>query len=150
MKKLLFVAALLLPLLAQALPFVPTTSPSTKPIHWYYLKTGNMFIYASPDPTGMADSDIYASSTSSNSDNYLWCFVGTASTGYKIYNRGSKSYLYDGPYLGDASEPSVDYYEAGSGNNFYIYTNLQIIGGGSSLKNLSAGFTAIFTARACW
>ena len=123
----------LLPLLAQALPFVPTTSPTKKPIHWYHLKTSNLYVYASPDPYG--DSDIKVSSSASNSDEYLWCFVGDATSGYKIYNRGTKSYLYAGQFLGPDTESSLDYYEAGNGNNFYIYALLTVFGSTQTLKN---------------
>ncbi len=134
MKKILLIAALLLPMLTQALPFVPTTNPETYPIHWYQLKTGSMYIYASPDPTGM-DDDIKVSSSASTADNYLWCFVGDTSSGYKIYNKSTKTYLYAGPYLGNSSESSIDMYEAGSGNNFYIYCIFGIVGSSQTLKN---------------
>ena len=131
----LLVAALvaLLPLVAQALPFVPTSSPSTRPIHWYQLKTGNKYVYASPDPDG--DSDIKVSSTASSADEYLWCFVGSANSGYKIYNRGTKSYLYAGQFLGPETESSLDYYEEGNGNNFYIYAIFTVWGSTQKLKN---------------
>ncbi len=129
----LILSAFLLPMLAQALPFVPTSSPSAKPIHWYHLKTSNLYVYASPDPYG--DSDIKVSSSASNSDEYLWCFVGDATSGYKIYNRGTKSYLYAGQFLGPDTESSLDYYEAGSGNNFYIYALLTVFGSTQTLKN---------------
>lgn len=134
----IIVAALLslLPLASNALPFVPVSNPNTKPIHWYYLKVNNSkYVYASPDPEGMADADISVSSTTSNTDEYLWCFVGTTSSGYKIYNRASKTYLYAGGFLGDASDPTVDYYEAGSGNNFYIYFKFTPFGSSQVFKN---------------
>ena len=99
MKKLLSLLALLLPTMALALPFVPTTSPNTLPIHWYYLKTGNKYVYASPDPTGMTESDLFVSSSAANTDSYLWCFVGNSSSGYRIYNRATQSYLYAGRHI---------------------------------------------------
>ena len=135
MKKLLslLALALLLPTMALALPFVPTTSPNTLPIHWYYLKTGNKYVYASPDPTGMADSDIYVSSSTTNSDSYLWCFVGNSTSGYRIYNRATQSYLYAGPFMGEFDP--FDYFEAGSGNNFYIYCNFTVFGTSTIIKN---------------
>ena len=123
----------LLPLLAQALPFVPTTSPTKKPIHWYHLKTGNLYVYASTDSWGESELDV--SSSASNDDKYLWCFVGDDSRGYKIYNRGTKNYLYGGQFLGSETESSVDYYEAGNGNNFFIYTILTVWGSTQTLKN---------------
>lgn len=123
---------LLLAVTVWALPFVPTTSPSTKPIHWYQLKVGNQYVYASP---GGTESDLAVSSAASTADAYLWCFVGTSSSGYKIYNRSTKNYLYAGYWLGSANESSVDYYEAGSGNNFYIYAIFQIYGTSNTIKN---------------
>ncbi|MBO4723350.1 MAG: hypothetical protein IKX39_03525 [Muribaculaceae bacterium] len=132
MKKIVsLVIMLLVAATVWALPFVPTTSPSTKPIHWYQLKVNNKYVYASPNN----DSDLAVSSSSSTADAYLWCFVGTSSSGYKIYNRKTKSYLYSGYWLGSAYESSVDYYEAGSGDNFYIYAIFEIFGTSSTIKN---------------
>ena len=132
MKKIVsLIAMLLVAATMWALPFVPTTSPSTKPIHWYQLKVGNKYVYASPGD----DCDLGISSSASTADAYLWCFVGTSSSGYKIYNRKTKNYLYGGYWLGSANESSVDYYEAGSGNNFYIYTIFQIYGTSNTIKN---------------
>ena len=133
MKKLLSLLALLFPVVAQALPFVPTTSPNTLPIHWYYLKTGNKYVYASPDPTGMAESDLFVSSSAANTDSYLWCFVGNSSSGYRIYNRATQSYLYAGQFMGEFDP--FDYFEAGSGNNFYIYCNFTVFGTSNVIKN---------------
>ncbi|MBR5102650.1 MAG: hypothetical protein IK092_05955, partial [Muribaculaceae bacterium] len=104
-----------------ALPFEPTTSPDTKPIHWYQIKTGNLYLYAG---NNSGYTELMGSTTQSTSDAYLWCFVGTASTGYKMYNRATKSYMVAGTDFGTATDSSVNYYEAGSGNNFYIYTML--------------------------
>ena len=132
MKKILLIATLLLPLLGQALPFVPTTSPNTYPIHWYYMKTGNVYMYAGNND---GYDELMGSTTVSNSDAYLWCFVGTASTGYKIYNRATKNYMMSGNDFGSANESSVNYYEAGSGNSFYIYTMLTPWGSSTSMKN---------------
>ena len=65
MKKFLFILSLLIgTTMAHALPFVPTTSPETKPIHWYYLKTGGRFVYASQSE----DADIAASTSSQSND----------------------------------------------------------------------------------
>ncbi|MBR6283988.1 MAG: hypothetical protein IKR25_06820 [Muribaculaceae bacterium] len=134
MKKILSLLVLLfVATTAWPLPFVPTTSPSTKPIHWYQLKTGNLYVYASTDSWGESELDV--SSSASTDDKYLWCFVGDDSRGYKIYNRGTKNYLYGGQFLGSETESSVDYYEAGNGNNFYIYTILTVWGSTQTLKN---------------
>ena len=75
MKKFLIIAALLLPMLGQALPFVTTTGPSTYPIHWYQLKINGMYLYAHDGQW----TDVEASSTASTADAYLWCFVTTSS-----------------------------------------------------------------------
>ncbi|MBO4870718.1 MAG: SUMF1/EgtB/PvdO family nonheme iron enzyme [Muribaculaceae bacterium] len=115
--KLSFLVAimLLLPMTVQALPFVPTTDPAATTTHWYQIKTGSMYIY-SGGPFG----DVMATSISSVTNQYLWCFVGDESTGYKIYNRGAKGYMTDTRVLDSGEESSVDYYEEGSGSNFYI------------------------------
>ena len=88
MKKSLLVLSLFLSVaVAQALPFVPTTSPQTEPIHWYYLKTGGRFVYAHQSD----DADIAASTSSQENDAYYWCFVGDSNNGYRIYNRATNS-----------------------------------------------------------
>ena len=121
MKKILIILSLLLgTTMAHALPFVPTTSPETKPIHWYYLKTGGRFVYASE---GGENADIAASSSSQNNDAYYWCFVGNSSSGYKIYNRATKKYLYAGEFLSsNYNDSSIDKVETRDNNSFYIYT----------------------------
>ena len=117
MKKFFLLITLLLPFVAQALPFVPTTNPAADDTHWYYLKTGNMYLYNSVVGLG----GLSAASVASATDNYIWCFVGTESTGYKIYNLGKRAYLQDGFVFGDGSGNNANYYEAGYGNEFYIY-----------------------------
>ena len=107
---------MLLPFMAKALPFVPTTSPESSSTHWYHLKTLNKFVYACDDNYANIDLDTYAGI----SDDYLWCFVGTEATGYKIYNLGMKAYL-EGLSFGNGSGSNTSYYEAGSGDQFYIY-----------------------------
>ncbi|MGN0087162.1 MAG: hypothetical protein ACI353_06570, partial [Alloprevotella sp.] len=69
------------------LPF--TVSPSFAEANWYYL-TINNDKYVLTD-NGSASS-ISLSSTKLNVDNYdanLWCFVGNAFTGFKIYNKAA-------------------------------------------------------------
>ncbi|MBO4871321.1 MAG: dockerin type I repeat-containing protein [Muribaculaceae bacterium] len=117
MNRLVFVVAMLLPMLAQALPFVPTTHPGVKPVHYYFLKTGGRFIYASQSDYA----DIAVSSSSQNNDSYYWCFVGDANSGYRIYNRATGKYLYSGEFLGDYYESSIDLVETRDNNSFYIY-----------------------------
>lgn len=116
MKRFLLFASSLLPIMAQALPFVPTTDPNLTTTHWYQIKTGNVYFYSDANNFG----DVNASSSASAANEYLWCFVGDETTGYKIYNRGAKGYMVDSRVIDDATDPGVDYYEAGSGNNFYI------------------------------
>ena len=141
MKKylLLILAVLVLsmfPVSVKALPFVPTSSPTTKPVHWYYLKVNNSkYVYQDIDFTGMSDSDISVSSSYSNEDKYLWCFVGNASSGYKIYNRSVQSYLCYGNLFNNSDEFSADYCEVGSGNNFYIYFKFTPWGSSDIYKN---------------
>ena len=121
MKKLfLNLCLMLVAIAAQALPFVPTTNPSSSTTKWYYLKTGNNYIYS----VSGYYSEIDVSSTSSATDDYLWCFVGTQSSGYKIYNKKKHAYLREGMLFGDGSSSSTNYVEAGNGDSFYIYFRL--------------------------
>ena len=121
MKKYLFISLLLLgSITAQALPFVPTTNPSSATTKWYYLKTSSLYIYS----VAGYYSEIDVSSTSSTADEYLWCFVGTQSSGYKIYNKKKKAYLREGMLFGDGSSSSTNYVEVGNGDSFYIYFRL--------------------------
>lgn len=103
-----------------ALPFVPTTNPSTKPIHWYYLKTGGRFVYASQSD----QADIAASTSSQSNDSYYWCFVGDNNSGYRIYNRATNKYLYAGEFLGNYYDSPLDLVETRDNNSFYIYVML--------------------------
>lgn len=119
MKKVLLLLIIsLITLSTNALPFVPTTSPETKPIHWYYLKTGGRFVYASE---GGENADIAASSSSQNNDAYYWCFVGDNNSGYRIYNRATNKYLYAGEFLGYYYDSPFDLVETRDNNSFYIY-----------------------------
>ena len=121
MKKYLIISLLFWgSITAQALPFVPTTNPSSTTTKWYYLKTGNLYIYS----VNGYYSELDVSSTSSDVDEYLWCFVGTESSGYKIYNKKRKAYLQNGVFFGDGSSTMTNYVETGSGNAFYIIFRL--------------------------
>ena len=109
----------LLPLMAQALPFEPTTDPAASTTKWYQIKTGTHYMYSNH----ASWDDVYPSTTASTDDYYLWCFVGTASTGYTIYNRGARAYM-DGLFVsGSSGDNDLSYVEMASGNNFYIYYN---------------------------
>ncbi len=107
----------LLPLMAQALPFVPTTDPAASTTKWYQIKTSTQYLYSNPLNWG----DLTPSTTASTDDNYLWCFVGTETTGYTIYNRGAQYYMAGVFVNGQAGDADLSYVELGSGNSFYIY-----------------------------
>ena len=103
---------------AWALPFVTTPSPSTYPIHWYKLKINGMYLFASPD----GEWRVEASSTSENTDDYMWCFVEFESGKIAVYNKGQEKYMEDCFYLSTVTATTyINLVEAGSGNSFYIY-----------------------------
>ena len=77
----------LLSLTSHALPFVPTTDPLSSTTKWYQIKNGDMYLCSG------SDESIHASFSPSTDDNYQWCFEGTESTGYTIYNRGAQAYM---------------------------------------------------------
>ena len=114
--KILVVALLsLLSLTSRALPFVPTTDPLSPTTKWYQIKTNNVYLLAvSYFP------DILSSSSPTTADDYLWCFVGTESTGYKILSRSRRLYIDEVFVNGIGTESTLDYVEPGSGDSFYI------------------------------
>ena len=128
MKKLWFIMALLLPLVAQALPFVPTTDPNSGTTNWYYLKTEGIYI---------AGGNPYAScmATLLDNDTYKWCFVSDNNGHYMLFNKYYNKYLGHNGLLVTNSNPSdlVYYkelwgdafylwnYDSGSGMNLYLY-----------------------------
>lgn len=117
MKKLLLIAAFLLPMIAWALPFQTTPSPYDLPIHWYQLKCNGKYFYYEFGPW----SDFQPSSTPSTDDAYLWCFVTTSSGKTLIYNKKSRQYLSDGVFFtSNENDANINYVEEGSGQNFYI------------------------------
>lgn len=117
MKKFLSLLAVLLPIMAQALPFVTTTSPDTYPIHWYMLKTNGLFVYCTSDSWDA----LAVSSSASTSDDYLWCFISLPSDTIVIYNKAQKGYMKGGDGLTwDTDNHFINFVEEGSGNNFYI------------------------------
>ena len=120
MKKFLSLFAMLLVAAsAWSLPFEPTTDPSASTTKWYQIKTGTHYMYSNH----ASWDDVYPSTTASTDDYYLWCFVGTSSTGYTIYNRGARAYM-NGLYVsGSPGDYELSYVEMASGNNFYIYYN---------------------------
>ena len=120
MKKILsLLAMLLVAASAWSLPFEPTTDPSATTTKWYQIKTGTHYMYSNH----ASWDDVYPSTTASTDDYYLWCFVGTASTGYTIYNRGARAYMNGLFVSGSPGDYELSYVEMASGNNFYIYYN---------------------------
>ena len=120
-KTLLVAVATLLPLTALALPFVPTTDPALPSTYWYNLFTTGRCCYSSTDyyPELLTAPE----SSVGNGDEYLWCFVGDENSGYKVFNKHAQQYLVEANSFGGSDNSMVDYYEAGSGNSFYLYFN---------------------------
>ena len=86
--KLLALLMTVLPLGVWALPFVPTTDPLLSTNYWYFLKTEGYYC------VGTSNFEIeFMSSANANNDNYLWCFVNVANEGYRLYNKGTGSYI---------------------------------------------------------
>ena len=103
---------------AWSLPFEPTTDPSLSTTKWYQIQYDGTYLYSRNDIL------IEGSTTPSTDDSYLWCFVGTEETGYKIFHRETQSYLWYGISLnGSEDEVSIDYVdlESENENSFYIY-----------------------------
>ena len=115
-KVILLVAAMtLLPLGAAALPFSTTPSPTTYPIQWYKLKLNGMYLY------GLSYGELSCSSSSSSSDEYLWCFIPLESGKIVIYNKALEQYMYQAwNFTRYRYQSQTNYVELGSGNSFYI------------------------------
>ncbi len=116
MKKILMIAAILLPMLAQALPFVPTSNPKAEGVYWYFVKTNGSYLTASLT-SGSAQ---LMSSANANNDYHLWCFVGDPIDGYHLYNKGMGMYLTLMNFNLDITATSVCY-EAADEDSFYLY-----------------------------
>ena len=118
-KLMVLVAGLLaMPATMQALPFVTTNDPESEDTHWYCIKTENQYLYY--DEYGYIQ--LNTSSSGSNADEYLWCFVSGDLEGYRIYNRKARYYMTNGYYVnGSYNERDVNKVEWTSGNSFYIY-----------------------------
>ena len=125
MKKFLLLLAVLFPVMLQAQPFVATPDPGTMPIHWYNLNLGDWNIYATPDPSGQLVQEVWMSmggDTHFSHPGYIWCFVGDPESGYRLYNKQTKSYLSNGAHWSDTGP--FDYCETNNGEEFYIYCNI--------------------------
>ena len=149
MKKVLFLLALLLATLsAQAWPFVTTPSSTTYPISWYKLKTNGCYVGVDP----YYCNELITSTSNPSSDEYLWCFVQLSSGKIVIYNKSAQKYMNNGWFLtNNESSASINYIEAGSGNNFYICTlfngrkmYLDCRTDGAYLQTSPLNFNAIF------
>ena len=106
----------LLPCTVKALPFVPTTNPNLSTNYWYFIKTNNKYI------GGSSDYEITFSTTANVSNEMqLWCFVGTESDGYRIYNKGLGKYIVEDTFFPD-DDPNYryTYYEARDESTFYL------------------------------
>ena len=112
--KLLALLMTVLPLGVWALPFVPTTDPMLSTNYWYFLKTEGYYC------VGTSNFEIeFMSSANANNDNYLWCFVNVANEGYRLYNKGTGSYIQHEGLLFDNTY-SYTHYEDKDGTNFYL------------------------------
>lgn len=127
MKKTLLLLHLLVTSLLVAsaadLPFVPTTNPSSSSTYWYKLRTGSIYAYATSDYFP----ELMGSTSSSDTDNYLWCFVGDAASGYKVYNRAAKRYLVS-TQLGSDDESQLALYEEAGNGTFYLSYSMNMSG----------------------
>ena len=100
---------------SNALPFVPTTDPSAPDTYWYRLKTEGIYVL------GNGNVATYASA-SSGTDAEKWCFVGDATSGYKVYNKQYGLYLGLAGYMFSGSNTSeLVFYKERSGNTFYLW-----------------------------
>ena len=115
MKKLLLLFIFsVLSIMAQALPFVPTSAPNLNSNYWYFLKTEGLYC------VGSSNLEIeFRNSGDASNDNYLWCFVGNPDEGYRLYNKGTGKYIQHEGLLYDDSY-AYTYYEDKDGNNFYL------------------------------
>ena len=115
-KIILLVAAMtMLPLAASAAPFETNTSPTDYPIQWYKLKANGQYLYA------LSYGELSCSSSSSSSDEYLWCFITLSSGKIVIYNKERKQYMYQiWNFTQYMYQPQTNYVKLGSGNTFNI------------------------------
>ncbi len=114
MKKLLMIATLLLPMLAQALPFVPTNDPTLSTNYWYFLKTEGYYCAANDNYE-----IVFRNSADADNDKYLWCFVEEPNWGYRLYNKGTGRYLQEEGLIYDESL-AYTYIEENEETNFYL------------------------------
>lgn len=101
---------------AWSLPFVTTTDPTSSTTKWYYLKTGDKYIYAHSD--GIIDIDV--TSIAGTTNEYFWCFVTASSNRIAMYNKAN-GYLYLGMFFSPTPNNYLNCIEEGNGDNFYIY-----------------------------
>lgn len=116
----LMIIMLFFSITANALPFVPTTDPTASGTKWYHLKTEGLYVVGGQNSATV-------SSTSSNNNDHQWCFVGTESTGYKVYNKLYGKYLGDDGYMisvGDDDEYMIVFYRPRTADTFLLMHTL--------------------------
>ena len=97
------------------LPFVPTPSLMSYPIHWYQLKINDKYVYYSGNMVSLT-------STESTNDAYLWCFVELAPDSIVIYNKSEKQYMSYGVDLTlSPTASAINFVEPENKTGFYIY-----------------------------
>ena len=97
------------------LPFVPTPSLMSYPIHWYQLKINDKYVYYSGNMVSLT-------STESTDDTYLWCFVELAPDSIVIYNKSEKQYMSYGVDLTlSPTASAINFVEPENKTGFYIY-----------------------------
>ena len=115
-RALFIVMAMLYASMAYALPFEPTTDPSLSTTCWYNIQTEGYFLSVAADERRAT-----VSTSSEMTDADLWCFVGDNDSGYKIYNKHTKTYLGDQGVLFGADSPYLVFYKYRTDNTFYLF-----------------------------
>lgn len=66
-----------------------TAWPNTSDMHWYLLKLRGYYCVYNASTNGADATVTTAPTATSLTDNYLWCFTGNETSGYKIYNKAA-------------------------------------------------------------
>ncbi len=111
-----------LPLVAQALPFEPTSDPNASTTKWYYLIINNLYVQGAEQYFG--STPYYATSLGSAPSGTpvdQWCFVNDGTGKYKAFNRKYKRYLCDDGYLeSEINHETSVYYRERTSDTFYL------------------------------
>ena len=116
LRSLINLVLVFMALSAQALPFVPTTDPNSSSTKWYHLKTENHYVVGGNNVASL-------STTSSDYNDHLWCFVGNSNSGYKVYNKQYGKYLGEEGYMiasGSEEENMIMFYRQRTSDTFYL------------------------------